>query len=174
MNNFWEDPNFMAGVFTWTLVIVLIGLVFYWVYRVFRLMKFFVAMSMEILRGTLLVPKIPAFFHVKDEVKGVYQGREVVAGIVFSGLNEEFLPLPYIRVTLKETIGYNLNRLPHDAEIQKNFLVYKPRVSFLWGVFDRDYLQLFSHRHFLMLLEKFWVAAEDLERGRTIKEIFKK
>jgi hypothetical protein len=109
---------------------------------------------------------IPPFYR-KVELKGVYKGREVFLGVLFTGFKNEYLPLPYIQMRLKDAMGYNINRVPNYATIEKNFLVYKVKLSVLWGVFDKNYPQVFGKSYLVVALEKLLATAEDVERGRT-------
>ncbi len=104
---------------------------------------------------------------------GAYKGRQVMIGVDYSGFNGEFLPLPFIQMKLKETISYNYHRLPNYVTIEKGNLVYKVKVSILFGVFDRNYPKVFSRNYLVIALEKMLSTAEDVERGRTISDIFK-
>jgi len=47
------------------------------------------------------------------------------------------------------------------------------RMPILWGVFDRNFPQIFSHENLRIALDRLLAIAEDLERGRTPKELFK-
>lgn len=148
-------------------------LVFSWFYRVNTLIRIFLKASKEILGSDGSIKTMLAPFYKKEEVRGSYKGREVVVGIVYSGLKGEFLPLPYIQMRLKEAIGYNINRLPNYAAIEKDCLIYKVKLSVLWGVFDKNFHQVFSKNYLIIALEKLLSTAEDVERGRTVKELFK-
>ncbi|MFH1691244.1 MAG: hypothetical protein ABIC68_01530 [Candidatus Omnitrophota bacterium] len=103
----------------------------------------------------------------------MYKGRQVIVGVDYSGFNGEFLPLPFIQMKLKEALSYNYHRLPNYATIEKNNLVFKVKVSILFGVFDRNYPKVFSRNYFVIALEKMIATAEDAERGRTISDMFK-
>lgn len=153
--------------------IFIVLLIFSWFYRVNTLIRIFLKASKEILGYDGSIKTMLAPFYKKEEVKGSYKGREVVIGVVYSGLKGEFLPLPYIQMRLKEALGYNINRLPNYAIIEKNCLIYKVKLSVLWGVFDKNYPQVFSKNYLVIALEKLLSTAEDVERGRTVKELFK-
>lgn len=155
------------------LAAIFVGLVFWWFFLVAGLVEAFLKAALEVLGGTFLTKGRIAPFYQMHEVKGVYKGREVVVGVVFSGLKGEFLPLPHIQMKLREAIGYNFNRLPNYAVIEKGNLVYKVKLSVLWGVFDKNFPQVFSKNYLIIALEKLLSTAEDVERGRTVKEIFK-
>jgi len=143
---------------------VFIFLVFWWFYIVTSLIKTFLKAAQEVLGGT---------FTAKGRLKGTYKGREVLVGVIFSGFKGEFMPFPHIQMRLREAIGYNTNRLPNYAVIEKGYLVYKVKLSVLWGVFDKNFPQVFSKNYLIISLEKLLATAEDVERGRTIKEVFK-
>ena len=152
---------------------VLVVLIFWWLYRVITLIEIFLKAAKEVLGGSSLTKAKLLPFYNKEEVKGSYKGREVIVGVVYTGFKGEFLPLPFIQMRLKEAFGYNYNRLPNYATIEKNFLIYKVKLSVLWGVFDKNFPQVFSSNYLVIALEKLLSTAEDVERGRTVKEIFK-
>lgn len=114
----------------------------------------------------------PFVFH-REELSGTYKGRDVTVGVVYMGLKNEFLVLPHIRLKLHESVGYNLNRLPHYATLEKNAIVYKVRSSFLGGIFDREYPSVFTRSFLVIALDKLHASAGDLESGRTYKDVFK-
>lgn len=149
------------------------GVIFWWFCRVIVLVDGFLKMAREVLGAQSFVRNHLPFFYHKKEMRGSYKGRDVVVGIVFAGLQGEFLPLPYISLRLKETLGYNMNRLPNYAVIEKNYLTYKVKLSVLWGVSDKNYPPVFSKHYLVIALERLLATAEDIERGRTLKEIFK-
>jgi hypothetical protein len=148
-------------------------LVIWWFVRIVIVVGVFLKGAREVVGGGETAPTRLLPFYSKEEVSGSYKGREVVIGVVYSGLQGEFLPLPYIRMRLKEAVGYNTNRLPHYAVIEKKFLLYQTKLSVLWGVFDKNFKHVFSKNHLIIALERLLATAEDVERGRTIKEIFK-
>jgi hypothetical protein len=43
----------------------------------------------------------------------------------------------------------------------------------LWGIFDKNFEQVLSKNYLIIALERLLATAEDVERGRTLKEIFK-
>ncbi len=152
---------------------VFLILVSLWAYRVSALVEVFLKAAREVLGSKPLTKTHLPFFYNQEEIRGSYKGREVTLGVVYSGLGTEFLPLPRIAMSLKETVGYNINRLPNYAAIEKNLLIYKVKLSVLWGVFDKNYPQVFSRNYLIIALEKLLATAEDVERGRSPKEIFK-
>lgn len=156
-----------------TLFVIVIVCVFWWLHKTSVLIHGFLKSAAQVLgcadqKRLRLLPLVN-----RSEMKGVYKGRDVEVGVVFSGFKSEFLPLPHIQVRLKETLGYNINRLPQYAFIEKNQLIYKLRLNLLWGVFDRNYIHVFSKNYLVIALEKLLATAEDLERGREVKEFFK-
>ncbi len=153
------------------LVFLFMALVFWWFYRVCVLVNAFLKYGAEVIGGRPSKGARIQPFYKKVELSGTYKGREVLLGILFAGFKNEFLPLPFIQMKLKESIGYNKNRLPNYAAIEKNLIVYKVKLSVLWGVFDKAYPQVFSRNYLVIALEKLLATAEDVERGRTINEV---
>jgi len=176
MNTFLDgvaNSDIFLKSFILTLALVFLGLVFWWFYIVITLSSGFIKNGIELIGGKFINNKpMPPFYRI-IEVKGIYKGRETELGILFASIKNEFKPLPYIRVRLKETIGYNTNRVPDYARIDKNYLVYIVKFSAIWGVFDKNYPSLFTKTYLTIALEKLLGTAEDVERGRTLKEIFK-
>jgi hypothetical protein len=160
--------NFLLG-----LTAIFFVLVVWWFYKISTLVNVFLKASLNVIGGVPLVKGriLPIF--LPEEIKGSYKGRDVVVGVHYSGLKGEFLPLPNIRMRLREVIGYNLNRLPNYAVIEKNCLVFKVKISVLWGIFDKNFPQVFTKSYLVVALEKLVATAEDVERGRTLKEVFK-
>lgn len=153
--------------------VIFVVLVVLWLYRVNLLIDKFLKMGSEILGGKAITKtKIP-FVYEKESLRGSYKGREIVIGVIYSGLQGEFLPLPCIQMRLSESMGYNTNRLPNYADISKNFLVYKIKLIVPWGVFDKSYPQVFSKSYLVIALEKLLATSEDVERGMRMKDIFK-
>jgi len=148
-------------------------LIIWWFVRVVMLVGVFLKAAKEVIGGSEAIKSRLLPYYYKEEVKGSYKGREVSIGIVYAGLQGEFLPLPTIRMRLKEAVGYNTNRLPHYAVIEKNFLIYQAKLSVLWGIFDKNFEHVLSKNYLIIALERLLATAEDVERGRTLKEIFK-
>ncbi|MFA5038393.1 MAG: hypothetical protein WC732_01785 [Candidatus Omnitrophota bacterium] len=147
---------------------VLAGLVIAWMIRSSLGVAHLLKSAWEVLGSqTVSQPRLG------QTVRGTYKGRDVSIGAVYSGIKGEFLPLPDIRMRLKEVIEYNINRLPHYAKIDRNDLVYLPKLNLPWGVFDRAFPTVFSKNYLVMALERMLATAEDLERGRTIKELLR-
>ncbi|MFH0941114.1 MAG: hypothetical protein V1840_04595 [Candidatus Omnitrophota bacterium] len=150
---------------------IFVALVVWWLYRVNALIENFFKMGSEILGGRAIAKTRIPFVYEKEVLKGSYKGRDVIVGVAYSGLQGEFLPLPCIQMRLRESMGYNTNRLPNYAGISKNFLVYKIKLSLSWGVFDKSYPQVFSKSYLVIALEKLLATSEDVERGRRMKDI---
>ncbi|MEK7850088.1 MAG: hypothetical protein AAB213_04675 [Candidatus Omnitrophota bacterium] len=159
-------------------ILTVVGAIFvvlavWWLYRVNTLIDNFLKIGSEILGGKAIAKTRIPFLYEKEVLKGSYKGREVIVGVIYSGLQGEFLPLPCIQMRLRESMGYNTNRLPNYAYISKNLLVYKIKLSVPWGVFDKSYPQVFSKSYLIIALEKLLATSEDVERGRRMKDIFK-
>ena len=148
-------------------------LLVWWHIRIAMLVGVFLRASREVLGTKVEIASRLLPYYRKEELKGSYKGRLVSVGALYSGLQGEFLPLPYIRMRLKESVGYNTNRLPYYATIEKNFLVYQPKLTLLWGVIDKNFVPVFSKSYLIVALERLLATAEDVERGRTLNEIFK-
>jgi hypothetical protein len=146
------------------------GLGLVWYYRVITLAENFLKSAAKILSGSQRKKPNGNIFYRKDELSGSYKGREVVIGIEHTGLKGEFMALPCMQMKLKDAIGYNLNRLPHYAFVDKKMLIYKIKINVLWGIFDKNYPQVFSQSYLIMSLERLLASTEDLERGRMPKE----
>src|SRR5512135_2090382 len=152
---------------------IFVGLVFWWYYRVVSLTEGFLKAARELLDATSAGRSRRGIFYQKEELRGSYKGRDVTVGIELAGFKGEFLVLPRIRMRLKDTLGYNLNRLPHYALVEKNHVVFHIKMSVFWGVFDRSYPQIFTRNYLVVALEKLLSTAEDLERGRSVRELMR-
>jgi len=144
-----------------------------WFYRVRRLVNLYLQNFSEIIGSKPLRKNRFLPFYSKYEIAGVYKGRQIIGGIQYSGLGIEFMPLPYLKLRLKEVIRYNIERLPEFAYIEKGWLVFKHKHRLVWGIFDKEYERLFTREFILITLARLLAVAEDLERGKTIEEIFK-
>lgn len=109
----------------------------------------------------------------KNEIRGTYKDREIVAGIQYTGLGFEWMPLPYIKIKLKEVIRYNYDRIPYFAFIKNGWLVLKIKERLVWGIFDKNYSRFFTRDFIIITLTRLLVVVEDAERGKTLGEIFK-
>ncbi len=158
----------------WFFILTIGAVIFlWWYYRMICIVEAFLKTAMDLLGGQRIQEAHRSLFYKKEEIKGVYKGRDVVIGAAFSGFKGEFLLLPVIRLMLKGALGYNLNRLPHYAAIDKNTVSYKVKPNVFWGVFDKNYIQLFSKNYLIIALDRLLATAEDLERGRTSKEFLR-
>jgi hypothetical protein len=167
------ETDIFSRTFYLSLGVIFVFLTFWWFFSIIGLVGPFLKAAIQLTGGSFKnKTRIPPFYY-EQEIGGVYKGREVFIGIVYSGFRNEFLPLPFIQMCLKETVGYNTSRLPDYAVIQNNFLVYKVNMQILWGVFDRNFPQIFSQDNLRIALDRLLSIAEDLERGRTSKELFK-
>lgn len=146
---------------------------FWWFYRVVKIVRAFLRNAADVIGGEYIGRKRSIMFFRKEEMAGVYKGRQVIIGVDYSGFNGEFLPLPFLQMKLKEAISYNYHRLPNYTTIEKNNLIFKINVSILFGVFDKNYPKIFSRNYLVIALEKMLATAEDVERGRTISDMFK-
>jgi len=155
----------VAGI----LVFCLLGA---WLIRVGILAQGFLRLAAGVIENPQRAGKNNFFFYRKDELRGVYKGREAVIGVFGAGTKGEIVSYPYIALRLREAMGYNLNRLPHYAVIEKGCVVYSLKFTGLLGVFEKSYPQLFSRNYLIIALDRLLATAEDLERGRTYKEIF--
>lgn len=156
-----------------TFGISLAGFIVWWLVRTTLVIEHFLKASREVLgaEDARKVRRLP--FFASREIQGSYKGRDVHIGVRYSGLKNIFLPLPRICVTLKETMGYNTGRLTQYAAIEKNTLIFLPKVSLVLGVFDKGFEKVFSKNYLIMALEKMMATAEDLERGHPLKEILR-
>ena len=144
-----------------------------WFYRIRRFVDSYLdelsrAVGTRPLRKRRLLP-----LYSKYEVAGVLKGRQVIGGVKYSGVGIEWMPFPYIKIKLKEVIRYNVNRLPEFAFIDKGWLVFKIKHRLVWGIFDREYSRFFTKDYILIALTRLIAVADDLERGKTMNEVFK-
>ncbi len=175
--------NFIAGVManginegtiyiSFGFLIIFVGLLFLWFYRASRLAESFIKIAVETLGGEPCVKKRVPLFYKKEEVKAIYKGRLVYVGVIYSSFNREFLLLPHIQMRLKDSIGYNYERLPNYTLIKGNLLIYKIKMNIIWGVFDKNYPKVFTKSQLIIALDRLLSTAEDVERGRTVKDVF--
>ncbi len=160
-------------------IYLLIALVFlsligyFWCYRIKKIIDNY----LEILCGVIdCIPlkKIRLLpLYSKNEVKSKYQNREVIAGIQYVGLGFEWMPLPYIRIKLKDVIRYNYNRVPNFAFIKSGWLIFRIKERLVWGIFDKNYNRFFTKEFIIIALTRLLAVADDAERGKTLEEIFK-
>jgi hypothetical protein len=144
-----------------------------WMMRVALLVEGLLRAASDVLEDPRPRPGRNFFYFQREELSGTYKGRDVTIGVVYLGIRGEFLVLPHIRLKLHESIGYNLNRLPHYATLEKSAIVYKMKASFMGGIFDKGYPLIFNRSFLVIALDKLRASAEDLESGRTYKDVFK-
>lgn len=152
--------------------IVLI-VVYFWFFRIRRLVSGYFDVLCKLIN---CVPRkkyniIP--FYTKNEVEGFYQERMVVGGICYIGKKSEWMPLPFIKIKLKSVIRYNYSRLPNFAVIENDWLVLRIDESLPWGMLSKDYPHFFTEEYISIALSRLLAVAEDVERGRTMEEVFK-
>jgi len=152
------------------LIVLVIGA---WLGRVAVLAHRFLRVAAGVLEEPQWQRPCPFLFYGTDELRGTYKGRDVIIGVAFAGIKGELMSFPHIALRLREAIGYNLNRLPHYAVIEKGHVVYRMKFSVLLAVFDRNYPQFFSRNYLIIALDRLFATAEDLERGRTYEDVFK-
>lgn len=173
INGVLSSTDVFIRIVGWGIALIFCVLVVWWFYLIITLVNSFLKSGFEVTGGRPVNGKgMPPFYKIV-EIQGTYKGRDVLLGVLFTGFKNEYMPLPHIQMRLKDTLGYNINRLPNYATIQKNYLVFKVRLSALWGVFDKSYPPVFSKSYLVIALEKLLATAEDVERGRTAKEIFR-
>jgi hypothetical protein len=97
----------------------------------------------------------------------------VILGIQYVGLGFEWMPLPQIRIKLKDVLRYNYSRVPDFAYIKSGWLVFRIKDRLVWGVFDKSYPRFFTKNFIIITLTRLLAVAEDAERGKTLGEIFK-
>lgn len=146
---------------------------YYWFFRIRRTVDAYLELLCNIVngesrKGIRLLP-----LYSKNEVVGKYKDREVIAGILYLGVGFEWMPLPHIRIKLKDVIRYNYNRIPDFTYIKNGWLIFKIKERLVWGVFDKSYNRLFTKDFIIITLTKLLAIAEDVERGRTFGEVFK-
>lgn len=154
-----------------SLLILLIG--YFWLFSIRRIINNYLEFVCNIIdckspRKKRLLP-----VYSKNEIKGKYKGREVIAGVQYVGLAFEWMPLPHIRIKLNDVIRYNFSRVPDFAYIKRGWLIFKIKERLLWGVFDKNYSRFFTKDFIIITLTRLLAVAEDAEKGRTLKEIFK-
>ncbi|MDD5291579.1 MAG: hypothetical protein PHY46_00120 [Candidatus Omnitrophica bacterium] len=146
---------------------------YYWLYRIRKIVSGYLNISCEIISCQEKPRKRLMPLYSKGEIEGVYKGRQVIIGIQYIGLGFEWMPLPYIRVKLKDVIRYNYNRIPDFAFIQSGWLVFRIKDRLTWGILDKNYTRFFTEDFMVIALTRLLSVAEDAERGKTLEEIFK-
>ncbi len=143
-----------------------------WLGRVAVLAYRFLHVAAGVIEGPQWKRTVHFLFYGKEELRGTYKGRDVIIGVAFAGFRGELMSFPHIALRLREAIGYNLNRLPHYAVIEKGYVVYRMQFSGLLAVFDKSYPQFFSRNYLIIALDRLFATAEDLERGRMYNGVF--
>jgi len=152
--------------------IVLAIIIYFWFFRIRRLVNAYLEALCELIDAVPQKNKwIPIYS--KSEAIGMYQGRQVVGGIRYLGKGLEWMPLPYIRIKLKDVIRYNYHRVPNFAYIERGWLVFKITEHLSWGILDKEYKRFFSKDYISIALSRLLAVVEDVERGKTLEEIFK-
>ena len=146
---------------------------YFWFYRICRIIDSYLEMLYNIIDCKPIKKRRLLPLYSKNEARGTYKGREVIAGVQYAGLGFEWMPLPHIRIKLKDVIRYNYNRIPDFAFIKSGWLVFKIKERLAWGVFDKNYNRFFTKEFIIITLTRLLAVAEDAERGKTLGEIFK-
>ncbi|MFC1709213.1 hypothetical protein ACFL2J_04050 [Candidatus Omnitrophota bacterium] len=160
-------------------VYIIVGFTFlavvgcFWFFRIRKIINAYLDLVCNIIdhepkKSLRLLP-----LYSKNEIMGKYKGRDVIIGIQYVGLGFEWMPLPHIRVKLKDVIRYNYSRVPDFAYIKRGWLVFKIKERLIWGIFDKNYTRFFTKDFIIITLARLMAVAEDTERGRTLGEIFK-
>ena len=144
-----------------------------WFYRIRRTIDDYLDMLSEIIDCKLIRKHRLLPLYSKNELTGTYRGRQVIAGIQYIGLGFEWMPLPYIKIKLKDVIRYNYNRIPDFAFIKRGWLIFRIKERLVWGIFDKNYNRIFAKEFIIIALTRLLAVADDSERGKTLEEIFK-
>lgn len=163
--------NFIIFIFSSSIILLIIG--YFWFYRACKIIENYLDNLSGVLSCQRERKRKFSLFYSRYELSGTYKGRPVIAGIQYVGLGFEWMPLPYIKIKLKDVIRYNYNRLPDFAYIKMGWLVFKIKERLTWGVFDKNYNRFFTKDFVLIALTRLLAVAEDVERGKTLEEIFK-
>jgi len=153
--------------------ILLLTVGYAWLYRIRKIISGYLELLCNIIDCKQKLKRRLLPFYSKHEVKGNYKEREVIAGVQYVGLGFEWMPLPHIRIKLKDVIRYNYNRIPDFAYIKSGWLVFRIKERLIWGIFDRNYKRFFTKEFIIIALTRLLAVTEDVERGRTLEEIFK-
>jgi hypothetical protein len=162
-----------------TSIYIIIGLIFlavvgyFWLFRIRKIINSYLDLVGNIVGGKPKVDFRLLPVYAKDEITGEYQGRKVIVGVQYVGAGFEWMPLPYIGIELRNVIRYNYSRVPDFALIRSGWLVFKIKERLVWGVFDKSYPRFFTKDFIIIALTRLMAVAEDVERGRTLGEIFK-
>lgn len=146
---------------------------YFWFYRIRKIIDSYLGVLCEIFDCKPIKKHRFFPFYSKSEIRGTYKGREIAAGIQYTGLGFEWMPLPYMKIKLKEVIRYNYDRIPYFAFIKNGWLILKIKERLVWGIFDKNYSRFFSRDFIVITLTRLLAVVEDAERGKTLGEIFK-
>lgn len=169
----------MAGLLSLQNIYIVIGSIFlvvvgyFWLFRIRKIINNYLELVSNIVECK--TPKKNRFLPVysKNEITGKYEGREVIVGVQYVGLAFEWMPLPHISIKLNDVIRYNFSRVPDFAYIKRGWLIFRIKERLVWGVFDKNYSRFFTKDFIIITLTRLLAVAEDAEKGRTLKEIFK-
>lgn len=153
--------------------VVLLVVAYFWFFRIRRLISGYLNALCDLVHCPPKTRYRWLPFYSRNEIAGLYKTRELVGGIRYLGRGLEWMPLPYIKIKLKEVIRYNYRRLPYFAKIEHGWLVLHITENLPWGLLDKRYRQFFTKQYLVIMLERLVAVAEDVERGRTMGEIFK-
>lgn len=154
-------------------VVVVFIVIYFWFFRIRLLIDSYLRELYELVnyqpkRKHRLIP-----FYSKSEAVGLYKDREVVGGIRYLGRGLEWMPLPYIKIKLKDVIRYNYHKLPYFAQIERGWLILNIVERLPGGLLDKGYKRFFTKHYLVITLARLITVAEDVERGKTLKEIFR-
>jgi hypothetical protein len=154
-----------------SLFIILIG--YFWFYRIRKIINNYLNVLCDVIncKKEQKIRILP--FYSKNELIGNYKDREVIAGVLYAGVGFEWMPLPHIRIKLKDVIRYNYTRIPDFAFVKNGWLVFRIKERLVWGIFDRGFPRFFTKEFIIISLTRLAAVAEDAERGRTLGEIFR-
>lgn len=166
--------SFLINSLGFIFLIIIISLIgYFWFFRLRRLIDNYLVVLGQILDSKPKKKHRLFPLYSKIEVIGIYKDRQVVGGIHYVGLGFEWMPLPYIKIKLREVIRYNYHRVPNFAYIDKGWLVLKIKERLPWGVFDKNFNRFFSKDYIVITLTRLSAVADDVERGKTLEDIFK-
>lgn len=154
-----------------TFFLLIVG--YFWFFRIRRTINGYLELVCDIIdcEQTMKIRLLPLYS--KNEITGKYKGRDVIIGVQYVGLGFELMPLPHIRIKLKDVIRYNYSRIPDFSYIKSGWLLFKIKERLVWGVFDKNYNRFFTKDFIVITLTRLLAVAEDVERGRTLGEVFK-
>jgi len=158
----------------YSIIAILSGLIgYYWFYKLKNMIEEYLKFTCEIISCKNLRKRSWISLYSRVELEGSFNGRNAIAGVQYVGLGFEWMPLPYIKIKLKDVIRYNYDRIPDFTYIQRGWLIFKIKDRFTWGVFDKRYSHFFTKEFVNVTLTRLAVIADDIERGKTMEEIFK-